>query len=87
VRVRVTGLSPTDRTDLGAFGTTADEPPWLVVRGCPPERVPDLVAALVAAGGRIYAVDAGRETLEERFIELLARPPEPSADGVIGGGP
>jgi ABC-2 type transport system ATP-binding protein len=87
VRVRVTGLSPTARADLGAFGTTADEPPWLVVRGCPPERVPDLVAALVAAGGRIYAVDAGRETLEERFIELLARPPEPGAIGVIGGTP
>jgi ABC-2 type transport system ATP-binding protein len=87
VRVRVTGLSPTARADLGAFGTTADEPPWLVVRGCSPERVPDLVAALVAAGGRIYAVDAGRETLEERFIELLARPPEAGANGVIGGPP
>jgi ABC-2 type transport system ATP-binding protein len=79
VRVRVTGLSQAARADLAAFGRTADEPPWLVVRGCPPERVPDLVAALVAAGGRIYAVDAGRETLEERFIELLARPPEPGA--------
>jgi ABC-2 type transport system ATP-binding protein len=87
VRVRVTGLSPTARAGLGAFGTTADEPPWLVVRGCPPERVPDLVAALVAAGGRIYAVDAGRETLEERFIELLARPPEADAKGMIGGPP
>jgi ABC-2 type transport system ATP-binding protein len=87
VRVRVTGLSPTTRADLEAFGTTADEPPWLVVRGCPPERVPDLVAALVGAGGRIYAVDAGRETLEERFIELLARPSDPGADSVIGGTP
>jgi ABC-2 type transport system ATP-binding protein len=77
VRVRVTGLSPTARAGLTAFGTAADEPPWLVLRGCPPERVPDLVAALVAEGGRIYAVDAGRETLEERFIELLARPAEP----------
>jgi ABC-2 type transport system ATP-binding protein len=79
VRVRVTGLSPTARAGLAAFGKTADEPPWLVVRGCPPERVPELVAALVAAGCRIYAVDAGRETLEERFIELLDRPPEPGA--------
>jgi hypothetical protein len=33
--------------------------------------VPDLVAALVAAGGRVHAVDAGRATLEERFLELI----------------
>jgi ABC-2 type transport system ATP-binding protein len=73
VRIRVAGLSPAARAGLSAFGTPADEPPWLVVRGCPPERVPDLVAAIVAQGGRIYGLDAGRETLEERFIELLAR--------------
>jgi ABC-2 type transport system ATP-binding protein len=77
VRIRVAGLSPAARAGLSAFGTPADEPPWLVVRGCPPERVPDLVAAIVAQGGRIYGVDAGRETLEERFVELLARPANP----------
>ena len=57
----------------------SDDPPWLVVRGCPPERVPDLVAAIVGAGGRIHAVDAGRETLEERFLELLGHPADPEA--------
>ena len=77
VRVRVTDLSANARAGLAAFGTLADDPPWLVVRGCPPERVPDLVASIVAAGGRIHAVDAGRETLEERFLELLGHP----ADG------
>ncbi len=77
VRIRVTGLSPAARAGFSAFGTPADEPPWLVVRGCPPERVPDLVAAIVAQGGRIYGVDAGRETLEERFVELLARSAHP----------
>jgi ABC-2 type transport system ATP-binding protein len=77
VRIRVAGLSPAARAGLSAFGTPADEPPWLVVRGCPPERVPDLVAAIVAQGGRIYGVDAGRETLEERFVELLAHSAHP----------
>ncbi len=77
VRIRVTGLPAAARAALSAFGTPADEPPWLVVRGCPPERVPDLVAEIVAGGGRIYAVDAGRETLEERFVELLTRPAQP----------
>jgi ABC-2 type transport system ATP-binding protein len=77
VRVRVTDLSADARASLAPFGTLSDDPPWLVVRGCPPERVPDLVAAIVAAGGRIHAVDAGRETLEERFLELLGHAPDP----------
>jgi ABC-2 type transport system ATP-binding protein len=74
VRVRVTDLGADGQAALAPFGTLSDDPPWLVVRGCPPERVPDLVAAIVAAGGRIHAVDAGRETLEERFLELLGHP-------------
>jgi ABC-2 type transport system ATP-binding protein len=79
VRVRVTGLGDAGRAALGAFGTVTDDPPWLVVHGCQVDRVPDLVAAIVAAGGRVYAVDTGRETLEERFLELLghAAPGEP----------
>ena len=74
VRVRVTDLGADGRAALVPFGALSDDPPWLVVRGCAPERVPDLVAAIVAAGGRIHAVDAGRETLEERFLELLGHP-------------
>ena len=74
VRVRVTGLDAAGRAVLASFGTLSDDPPWLVVRGCSAERVPDLVAAIVGAGGRIHAVDAGRETLEERFLELLGHP-------------
>jgi ABC-2 type transport system ATP-binding protein len=81
VRVRVTELDAAGRASLTSFGALADDPPWLVVRGCPPERVPDLVAAIVAAGGRVHAVDAGRETLEERFLELLGHPPDPEQAG------
>ncbi len=81
VRIRATGLDDPVRT-VGAFGEVSEDPPWIAVRGCPAERVPDLVAAVVAAGGRIYAVDAGRETLEERFIELLGRGgPDTARDG------
>ncbi len=81
VRVRVTELDAAGRATLTPFGTLSDDPPWLVVRGCPPERVPDLVAAIVAAGGRIHAVDAGRETLEERFLELLGHAADPEQAG------
>jgi ABC-2 type transport system ATP-binding protein len=72
VRLRMTGLADPVAT-LSQFGTVSEDPPWIAVRGCPSERVPDLVGAVVAAGGRIYAVDAGRETLEERFLSLLGR--------------
>jgi ABC-2 type transport system ATP-binding protein len=39
---------------------------------CSPSAVPDLVAALVAAGGRVAAVEPLRRTLEDRFLELVS---------------
>ena len=69
VRVRVTGLDAF--TVLAPFGTVTTTGEWLAVRGVAPERVPDLVAALVAAGGRVHAIEPRRGTLEERFLELL----------------
>ena len=33
--------------------------------------IPDVVAAIVAAGGRVHAVDPGRATLEDRYFELI----------------
>jgi ABC-2 type transport system ATP-binding protein len=77
VRIRVTGLTAPGRADLAHFGAASDDPPWIVLRGCPPERVPDLVATLVASGVRVYEVDTGRESLEERFLQLLGHAPEP----------
>jgi ABC-2 type transport system ATP-binding protein len=71
VRIRATGLDSAATERLGAFGQLSVDGPWLSVRGCLPDRVPDLVAAVVAAGARVYAVEPGRETLEERFVELL----------------
>ena len=72
-----TGVGPDGVQRLGAYGEVTTDGPWISIRGCQPEQVPDLVAAIVAGGGRIYAVEPGRETLEERFVELLG--PETAA--------
>jgi ABC-2 type transport system ATP-binding protein len=76
LRLRVTGIdSQADRV-LGPFGPVASDGEWLVIRPLAPERVPDVVAAVVAAGGRVHAVDPGRRTLEEAFLDLV----RPTAD-------
>jgi hypothetical protein len=73
VRVRVEETNGAVRGALSAFGAVREDGGWLIVNGCSRERVPDLVAQVVRAGGRIYAVDTGGETLEELFIGLIAR--------------
>jgi ABC-2 type transport system ATP-binding protein len=71
VRVRVTDLPATDVPALRRFGRLSIDGDRLTVAGLGAEDVPDLVAAIVAAGGRIHGVDAGREALEERFLTLV----------------
>jgi ABC-2 type transport system ATP-binding protein len=72
VRVRATELSDAGLGDLRRFATveSADDG-WLSFPGLDEERVPDVVAAIVAAGGRVHAVDAGRDTLEDLFMRLV----------------
>jgi ABC-2 type transport system ATP-binding protein len=70
-RVRATGMDGAARASLRSFGRIEDEGEWLVVRGMDRERVPDLVAAIVGLGGRVYAVESRAKTLEDRFLELL----------------
>ncbi len=81
VRLRVTGLDGAAEAALGAFGPVTRDGEWLVIRPLAAERVPDVVDAVVAHGGRVHAVDPGRGSLEERFVALM-RPPErgPSDD-------
>ena len=67
---------PRTATPLAAFGPRrTDDEGWLVVRPLDPERIPDVVAAVVAAGGRVHAVEPGRRSLEELFLGLVPRRP------------
>ncbi len=72
VRVRVTDLPETVIGGLGRFGrvVTSDDG-WLSIAAIDRDAIPDVVAAIVAAGGRVHAVDAGRATLEDRYMELV----------------
>jgi ABC-2 type transport system ATP-binding protein len=79
VRVRATGLDPAARARLASLGPLEDDGEWLTFRPLPPDRVPDVVAAIVAAGGRIHAVEPGRGSLEARFLELVAAADEREA--------
>jgi ABC-type multidrug transport system ATPase subunit len=71
VRIRVGRLDAETRSALASFGSIAEEGEWLVMRGLTPERVPELVARLVAGGAAVYAVEPMRESLEERFAALV----------------
>jgi ABC-2 type transport system ATP-binding protein len=73
VRVQATGLDDAAFARLERFGPIRRDGDWLSILPFDPVRVPDLVDAIVAAGGRIHEVDAGRRSLEERFLALLAR--------------
>ena len=71
VRLRVEGLGATDRDGLQRFGRIDDEGDTITVRGMDLARVPDLVAHLVAAGGRVHSVEPRHQSLEDRFLQLL----------------
>ena len=71
VRIRVAGLTPEHVLRLQSFGRLSFDGVELMASELAPNLVPDLVAAIVGLGGRISSVEQERETLEERFMELL----------------
>jgi ABC-2 type transport system ATP-binding protein len=85
VRIRATGLAADALASLERFGrlVVGDED-WLAFRGIGDAVIPDIVAVIVGAGGRVHAVEPGRATLEDRFLELVGRR---SGDGTSGDGP
>ena len=71
VKVRVEGLDGAAKGKLSSFGDMDDEGDHLTFTKLKPERVPDLVSAIVALGGRVYEVAPRHQTLEDRFLQLL----------------
>ena len=71
VRLRVTGLDGAAKTRLASFGPLDDEGENLTFTKLDIERVPELVSAIVALGGRVYEVAPRHQTLEDRFLQLL----------------
>ena len=70
VRLRVTGL-PGVTAVLRRYGDVSEEGAWVGVAGADDATVADIVADLVARGGRVHAVEPRRHSLEERFLEVL----------------
>ena len=79
VRLRVTELGEAGHAVLGRFGPVTTEGEWLSIRPLDATRIPEVVAAVVTAGGRVHAVEPGRGSLEARFLELVTAPPEEPA--------
>jgi len=70
VRVRLTGLNG-KLGQLNGFGTPAEDGEWVTFRDLGDDQVPELVAAIVGLGGRVYAVEPQLQSLEDRFLQLL----------------
>jgi ABC-2 type transport system ATP-binding protein len=70
-RLRVTGLPGGWWRRLANFGRWTEEGDWLLIEEMAAGRVPELVAAIVALGGRVEAVIPEHQSLEESFLKLL----------------
>jgi ABC-2 type transport system ATP-binding protein len=77
-QVRVTGLSSTDLAAIERFGPPVLDGDLLRIRPMDADRVPDLVATLVSMGAKVHEVRAGRMSLEQRFLSLVARDRPPA---------
>lgn len=74
VRLRLSGLSGPAGIALQRFGLPEIDGEWYTFRGMTEGVIPDLVAEIVRHGGRVHAVEPGRLTLEDRFLQLLGGP-------------
>jgi ABC-2 type transport system ATP-binding protein len=77
-QIRLTGLSESDLPAIERFGPPTLDGDLLAIRPMGAEAVPELVAQLVSMGARISEVRSGRSSLEQRFLELVARDRPPA---------
>lgn len=71
IRLRIGNLDDRGLDALRQSGELISEGDWYTLRGISTDAVPSLVARLVETGARIYAVEPYRQTLEDRFLQLL----------------
>jgi ABC-2 type transport system ATP-binding protein len=80
VRLRVGGNGHEVGVTLARFGTVEAAGDWYTIRNIDTHRVPELVTALVHDDVQVYAVEPSRQTLEERFLQLLGESQDGRAD-------
>jgi len=71
VRVRAVANGVSLRQSLARFGEVVEEEDGAFVQNVTPDRVPEVVIALVNSGARVYAVSPVSQSLEERFLEIM----------------
>jgi ABC-2 type transport system ATP-binding protein len=72
-QIRVSGLKADDLAAIAFFGPPTLADGLLSIRPMPPDRVHELVSLLVKMGVQVHEVHTGRGSLEQRFLELIAR--------------
>lgn len=77
-QVRVTGLSTEDLAAIEIYGPPTLDGDFLQIRPMTEDRVPELVATLVAMGAKVFEVRSGRMSLEQRFLSLVSRDRPPA---------
>ena len=94
LRLSVSGLADPVAV-VGRFAPAIAGPDGLLLHPIEPERTPDVVAAVVAAGGRVHAVETIQRSLEDLFLELVRTGVTeatesfrlPTLAGPVGGAP
>jgi len=71
VRFTIDAIAPAHVDILARFGRIETFEGGCVLHDIAPQAVPDAVAALVAAGARVRAVEPTRRSLEDHFMRLL----------------